>query len=655
VAVFRTGAAPAPERRAVEDRTSRAAQDQSKKVPSPVVAPAKILFLGNSYNPLSVACLRALVDSGYETTVGAYDPLGEGALRLFRRSLKNRGWTGILGKTGQLIRSTAKFVARRCGLPLEGFASLPELIHARELKTIPCADPNSREFIQNARQLNVDLIVVAAFSRILKNALLEVPRVACINVHPSLLPRYRGPEPFYWVLANSEKKTGVTVHHMSEQIDAGDIILQRDFDIQPNDDVSALTERCSELGAVSLCDAVQALMTGTSQRVPQVSTDGSYYSFPPRGVSVRTSRARVRASRSVGALRQVSPVYSADPLRDPRWSAFLDRHPRASVFHSIPWLQALNRTYQFEPVVFTTTPPGEELRNGVVFCRVKSWITGRRLVSLPFSDHCEPLVDSSNELDVIRGHLQTVQESGGWKYVEVRPAIRAFDDTSTEERFQPSKRYYLHTIDLGPKIEDVTRRFHKSSIQLSIRRAERRGLRHECGRSDFLFEKFWEMLLHSRRRHCVPPPPAGWFRNLRDCLGNALKIHVAFKDKTPVASVLTLKFKNTVVYKYGGSDQAYHRLGSMPFVLFNSICEAKSNGAQVFDLGRSDCENTGLIRFKNRWASIPTLITYWRFPGPAPQTSNAESRSLKLAKRVFQSVPDSVLKLAGETLYRHVG
>ena len=73
----------------------------------------------------------------------------------------------------------------------------------------------------------------------------------------------------------------------------------------------------------------------------------------------------------------------------------VERHPKASVFHTPAWLQALRWTYGDEPVVFTTSPPTAELTNGVVFCRVKSWLTGRRLISLPFSDHCEPLCDSS--------------------------------------------------------------------------------------------------------------------------------------------------------------------------------------------------------------------------------------------------------------------
>src|ERR1700737_5636319 len=80
-------------------------------------------------------------------------------------------------------------------------------------------------------------------------------------------------------------------------------------------------------------------------------------------------------------------VYKLNPLQDPRWQSFVDRHPRGSVFHATYWLDALHRTYGNEPVVYTTTPPGKELLNGIVFSRIRSWLGASPLVSPPFSAH----------------------------------------------------------------------------------------------------------------------------------------------------------------------------------------------------------------------------------------------------------------------------
>src|SRR4051794_39851978 len=90
-------------------------------------------------------------------------------------------------------------------------------------------------------------------------------------------------------------------------------------------------------------------------------------------------------------------LHTIDPLSDSRWDDLVASHPKASVFHHRGWLQALASTYGYRPVVMTSTPPGKPLSNGVVFCEVRSWITGPRMVSLPFADHCEPLLSESDD------------------------------------------------------------------------------------------------------------------------------------------------------------------------------------------------------------------------------------------------------------------
>ena len=92
-------------------------------------------------------------------------------------------------------------------------------------------------------------------------------------------------------------------------------------------------------------------------------------------------------------------IFEIDPLNDPRWRAFVEWRPDASVFHRVEWLQALKSCYGYVPVALSFTPPGSPLENGLLFCEIRSALTGNRLVSLPFSDHCEPLVDHPEEID----------------------------------------------------------------------------------------------------------------------------------------------------------------------------------------------------------------------------------------------------------------
>ena len=267
----------------------------------PVARPAsgprghRILFLGNSYNRLSVECLKALVDLGYDLVVGSYDSSAQGAWQLIRNRLKVRGGSFVLRQAIHLAWASTRLALRRAGVPRRGVASVPELCHAYGLKVISCTHPNSAEFVQQVRSLEVDLIVAAAFGRILKRELIEAPRRGCVNVHPSLLPRYRGPEPFHWVLANHEEMTGVTIHYMDEGIDTGDVILQKEFEIAPGETEITLKERSVQVAAKLLGEAVPLLLAGKSARVGQDHSAASYYSFPPRGAAMARLSHRPRA------------------------------------------------------------------------------------------------------------------------------------------------------------------------------------------------------------------------------------------------------------------------------------------------------------------------------------------------------------------------
>jgi len=346
----------------------------------------------------------------------------------------------------------------------------------------------------------------------------------------------------------------------------------------------------------------------------------------------------------------VTTAYRIDPLRDPRWAEFVERHPQASVFHTPGWLEALRHTYGYEPVAYTTTPPGVELTNGVVLCRVYSRLTGRRMVSLPFSDHCEPLVERREDLEGLLHSLKLDCTKEGSKYLEIRPRTAC---AVPPAGLGPAQGFYFHTVDLTPDLAMIFRRLHKNCTQRKIRRAEREGLTYEEGRNDALLEKFYHLLLRTRRRQQLPPHPRDWFRNLVDCLGDKLQIRVASKDGQPIASILTLSFKHVLVYKYGCSDARFHNLGGMHLLLWNAIQQAKRNGAREFDLGRSDSDNLGLITFKDRWGANRSQLTYWRYPARLTPATAAGWR-MQSAKKIFAHIPDRFLIAAGKMLYMHI-
>lgn len=128
------------------------------------------------------------------------------------------------------------------------------------------------------RQLDPDLIVVAAYGRILPEEILNTPRLGSINVHSSILPKYRGAAPINWAIMNGDTVTGVTIMYMARELDAGDIILCKETAIDPEEDALELTTRLAELGAEALSEAVDRLADGTAVRTPQ---DHSAYTYAP--------------------------------------------------------------------------------------------------------------------------------------------------------------------------------------------------------------------------------------------------------------------------------------------------------------------------------------------------------------------------------------
>ena len=290
------------------------------------------------------------------------------------------------------------------------------------------------------------------------------------------------------------------------------------------------------------------------------------------------------------------------------------------------------------------------LANGLVFCRVKSWLTGRRFVSLPFSDHCEPLVNNSVELCDLLLHMKQYLETDKWKYIEIRPIEH---QPGGQTGLGRSIKYSFHRLHLRKSTEELFRSFHKDCVQRKIRRAEREKLHYEEGNCEILLRKFYNLLIITRRRHHLPPQPLSWFHALIAEFGDSLKIRIASRSNLPIASILTITHKQSMVYKYGCSDARFHNLGGMAFLFWNAIQEANHEGLEEFEMGRSDITNHGLIAFKEHWGAVGSELNYWRYSSADRKPSHNPSKAM--LRQFVRVVPDSILKVTGKLFYRHIG
>ena len=148
-------------------------------------------------------------------------------------------------------------------------------------KNIPVYQPekvkNNTEFIEKIKELNPDIICVVAYGKILPEEILNIPKYGCINVHGSLLPKYRGAAPIQWAVLNGDKVTGVTTMYMDAQMDTGDIILKKETQISEDQTTGELWNRLAKIGGELLVETLKKIEDGTAPREKQ----GADYSLAP--------------------------------------------------------------------------------------------------------------------------------------------------------------------------------------------------------------------------------------------------------------------------------------------------------------------------------------------------------------------------------------
>lgn len=174
------------------------------------------------------------------------------------------------------------------------------------LPVIQPASLKSQEFMDELSGFNFDILVVVAF-RILPTKVLEIPPRGAINLHASILPKYRGAAPVNWALINGDKETGVTVFQIKPKVDTGDILLQRRVNIQPDDTVGSLSERLSIIGAEVLVEALDGLENDT---LTGISQDGSLATGAPK---IFPELGMMDWTRDAGTLKNLIHGLSPNP------------------------------------------------------------------------------------------------------------------------------------------------------------------------------------------------------------------------------------------------------------------------------------------------------------------------------------------------------
>lgn len=271
----------------------------------------RIVFLTNTYSQTAVSYIRKLADAN-EEIVGVFlvaqrTKYQKKVLKLFS-VIKQYGLSAVLGRLRKTLYLHLRYLMfgklkRINNRKKKEYLSIEELSLDYSLPLVKVRNINHDKTKDGINSLKPDIIFVCTLNQIVQKEILDIPRHGCINIHAGLLPRYRGPASNFWVLFNGEEKTGITFHYMTEGVDDGDIILQKELRILPDDTEDMLDIRLAKLGSESICEVIKQIGNGTFKRRPQSEQQASYFRQP--NSRQRKKLTKIRKNITSNSMRRV--------------------------------------------------------------------------------------------------------------------------------------------------------------------------------------------------------------------------------------------------------------------------------------------------------------------------------------------------------------
>lgn len=337
-----------------------------------------------------------------------------------------------------------------------------------------------------------------------------------------------------------------------------------------------------------------------------------------------------------------------DPSTIQDWDEQIKELPGASFFHSAAWAKVLKKAYGYTPLYFVNTD--RKLNTVIPMMEVSSFLTGKRAVSLPFTDYCEQLAPHSEVTKVLFDEIRLEGKKRSWKYIELRGGAEFLGDCKA------SAFYYRHTLDLSPGTEKLFNGL-RNSTRRNIKKAEREGVEISFETSMEALRAFYRLNCLTRREHSLPPQPWHFFVNIHDEVisKGAGFIALGYFQGKPIAAGVYMRTNGDAVYKYGASDKKYQHLRANNLLMWEVIKRYANEGCKQLCLGRTECENQGLRRFKTGWGAREHVINYYQYNLALNAYMPVRQIVFSAANRIFSRMPIPVSKAVGILLYRHVG
>ena len=341
-----------------------------------------------------------------------------------------------------------------------------------------------------------------------------------------------------------------------------------------------------------------------------------------------------------------------DPLADERWLALLRQSPDAGPFHHPAWMELLHEQYGFGIQAVCVATDDGELAAGLPVARIRSRLTGTRLVALPFSDVCAPAVSRAapdGALAALAEALADEQRRAGVA-LEVRAPLPGLPGA------RPGAGFLHHALPLAPDGAAGEPRAPRPQIRRGIKKARREGVDVTFAADRTALDEFFRLHVLTRRHQGTPTQPRRFIRRFERLFEQNLGwVALARWQRMTIAAAVFLSYNGTVVYKYGASDRRHLDKRPNNLLFAEAIQRASGDGAHTLDFGRTDPGNEGLAAFKRGWGAEERELAYVRIPGRA-SGEGAQGEGVPAPVRSFIGhSPPLVGRLIGVALYRHYG
>jgi len=281
---------------------------------------------------------------------------------------------------------------------------------------------------------------------------------------------------------------------------------------------------------------------------------------------------------------------------------------------------------------------------------IRSLLTGRRGVSLPFTDYCQPIISDRSHFKELIDYIIDYGKRAGWKYIEWRGGEGYFQDTIH------SSFYYGHALDLTQNEQELISSF-RSSTKRNINKAVKEGVAIDICNSLESIKEFYRLNCITRKHHGLPPQPYYFFNKIYEHIISKKKgfVVLASFQKRVISGAVYFHFGNKAIYKYGASDKSYQKLRANNLVMWEAIKWYAQNGFKHFSFGRTDLDHEGLLQFKRGWGTNEKTIKYHKYNFKKASFISERSKVTGFHNRVFNVIPIPVLKFVGSMVYKHIG